>query len=83
MSNTPDKIRDGDEVHAVAFNGGYMISEEMMKQLKIESVSGENSIGNIYGVQINTAPHLPYIYREQLKENRLCTAEKNQKTQDS
>ena len=70
MSNTLDEIRDGDEVHAVAFNGGYMISEEMMKQLKIESVSGENSIGNIYGVQIKTTPHSPYIYREQLKENK-------------
>jgi len=69
QANTLDEIRDGDEVHVVAFNGGYMISEEMRKQLKIESVSGENSIGNIYGVQIKTTPHLPYIYREQPKEN--------------
>ncbi len=59
-------FKDGDEVHAVQFNGGLMLSNKLYKELQteIEDTPDTKYLGDLYGVNILSTPHLPYIYKK-------------------
>ena len=61
---TIDKIKDGDEIHVVKVGDGFIISEELMLLMKLDSTSESRCIGNIYGVKVTVTPYLPYTHRE-------------------
>lgn len=66
-------FKDGDEVHAVEFNGGLMVSSQLMEKIKpkLDEMPDTKYLGDLYGVKILTTPHLPYIYREVRKDARV------------
>ena len=63
---TRKDFKDGEEVHAVKFNGGLMLSDKLYKSLKleIEEMPDTKYMGELYGVKIPSTPYLPYIYRK-------------------
>jgi hypothetical protein len=64
-------FKDGDEVHAVEFNGGLMVSNILYEKLKPEFEAMPDTkylFGDLHGVKILSTPYLPYIYRK-VKKN--------------
>lgn len=60
-------FKDGDEVHAVEFNGGLMLSNSLYEKIKLEVEALPETKrwkSDIYGINIVSTPHLPYIYRK-------------------
>jgi hypothetical protein len=60
-------FKDGDEVHAVKFNNGLLLSNKLYESLKPElDAMPENKThySDLYGLRIISTPHLPYIYRK-------------------
>lgn len=60
-------FKEGDEVHAVKFNGGLMVSSELAEKLKLEveqTLPKTSYLGDLYSVKILSTPYLPYIYHE-------------------
>lgn len=66
-------FKDGDEVHAVKFNGGLMLSNDLYLKLKpeIEELPDtKTSYSDLYKMRIISTPHLPYIYRKVKKQGK-------------
>ncbi len=64
--------KEGDEVHAVQFNGGLMVSNQLYESLepKLEELPEKTSyLGDLYGLKIMSTPYLPYIYHEVKKQS--------------
>lgn len=67
--------KDGDEVHAVKFDGGIMISNKLMETIgpKLDELPTSLStyVSDMYGLKIRSTPYLPYIYREVKKTDSV------------
>jgi len=61
--------KDGDEVHLLPMDGGFMVSDKLYKQLepKLEELPKQSYLGDLYGVKVLSTPYLPYIYRKAKK----------------
>ena len=59
-------FKDGDEVHAVEFNGGLLLSNKLYESLKseLDTLPDTRYLGDLYGVKVLSTPHLPYIYKK-------------------
>jgi hypothetical protein len=71
--------KEGDEVHAVEFNGGLMISNKLMETLKprLGELPKTSTLGDLLGVRILSTPYLPYIYHEVKKKATDLSGEHN------
>lgn len=68
-------FKDGEEVHAVEFNGGLLVSNKLYNTMKdeIETLPDTKYLGDSYSVNILSTPHLPYIYKKaKPKKGKSC-----------
>lgn len=63
---TRKDFKEGDEVHAVKFNDGLIVSDKLYQKIKpeLEAMPDTKYLGDLYSMKVISTPHLPYIYRK-------------------